>query len=79
MQYSVVKASQTYVLRHLLHLGPVYSFLQLNSKSGELFVAGEAAEVAALLPATVAVAATQYDNQVLQYSTVQYSILQFRV
>ena len=50
-------------------------------------MAGEAAEVAALLPATVAVAATQYDNQVLQYSrveertvhcsTVQYSTLQF--
>ena len=36
-------------------------------------MAGEAAEVAALLPATVAVAATQYDNQVLQYSAVQYS------
>ena len=40
-------------------------------------MAGEAAEVAALLPATVAVAATQYDNQVLQYSTVQYSAVQY--
>ena len=39
-------------------------------------MAGEAAEVAALLPATVAVAATQYDNQVLQYSRVQYSTVQ---
>ena len=40
-------------------------------------MAGEAAEVAALLPATVAVAATQYDNQVLQYSTVQYTAVQY--
>ena len=61
------------------NLGPVYSFLQLNSKSGELFVAGEAAEVAALLPATVAVAATQYDNQVLQYSTAQCSTVQYNI
>ena len=62
---------------YLLILGPVYSFLQLNSKSGELFVAGEAAEVAALLPATVAVAATQYDNQVLQYSSGQYTAVKY--
>ena len=40
-------------------------------------MAGEAAEVAALLPATVAVAATQYDNQVLQYSRVQYTAVQY--
>ena len=40
-------------------------------------MAGEAAEVAALLPATVAVAATQYDNQVLQYSRVQYPAVQY--
>ena len=42
-------------------------------------MAGEAAEVAALLPATVAVAATQYDNQVLQYSTAQCSTVQYNI
>ena len=77
MQYSV--KADLCTTTYLLHLGPVYSFLQLNSKSGELFVAGEAAEVAALLPATVAVAATQYDNQVncstVQHNAVQYSTI----
>ena len=43
--------------------GPVYSYLELNRNTGQIYVTGDKAEMAALLPTELVVAATQYDNR----------------
>ena len=42
--------------------GPIYNFLQLNSKSGALYLTGDPSEADTLLPMTILILATQYNN-----------------
>ena len=41
---------------------PIYNYLQLNSQTGAVYLTGDPGEVKYLLPVTVLVTATQYDN-----------------
>ena len=49
--------------------GPVYSYLELNRNTGQIYVTGDKAEMVALLPTSLVVAATQYDNRARQTVT----------
>lgn len=42
---------------------PIYNFLELNSKSGVLYLTGDPSEADYLLPRTILIIATQYNNQ----------------
>ena len=44
-------------------LGPVYNYLELNRNTGQVYVTGDKEEMAALLPTSLVVQATQYDNR----------------
>ena len=43
--------------------GPVYSYLELNRNTGQVYVTGNKEEMVALLPTSLVVRATQYDNK----------------
>ena len=42
--------------------GPIYSYLELNSKTGQLYMTGDPWEVVHLTPVILVIQATQYDN-----------------
>ena len=49
--------------------GPVYSYLELNRNTSQIYVTGDKAEMVVLLPTSLVVAATQYNNRARQTVT----------